>query len=105
MQSVLGDVDLIAQYYLKCLRPPARQGRIASSPRRRRTPRLIIVVVSGQPHAEDPPLTLGLLGNRFHLRAADVAHARKERPLVGQGRQVLVEKDAVPVIARALLKR
>ena len=62
MQSVLGDVDLIAENQFQRLRQFADDRRLLAVPRRRRRPRLVVsVVLRRQPHAEDATASFGVL--------------------------------------------
>ena len=71
MQSVLGDVNLIAENQFQRLRQFADNRRLFSVPRRRSRPRLFFsVVLRRQTHAEDATTALGLLDDSFNLRSA-----------------------------------
>ena len=106
MQSVLGDVDLIAENQFQRLRQFADDRRLLAVPRRRRRPRLLFfVVLWRQTHAEDATAAFGVLDDPFDLRSADPAHAREKRPLVGPRDEVVIEEDAVALLARSLLQR
>ena len=106
MQPFLGDVDLIAENQFQRLRQFADDRRLLSVPRRRGCPRLVFsVVLWRQTHAEDATASFGLLDDPFDLRSADLAHAREKRPLVGPRDEMVIEEDAVALLAWSLLQR
>ena len=74
--------------------------------RRRRGPGLHRRRLPGkQPHAEDSAAPFRVLRDLLDLGAAHLAHARKERPLIGPWREGVVQEHAVALLPRALLQR
>jgi hypothetical protein len=103
MESVLGDVDLVAHDQLQLLRELAGQWRIVSAPRGGCSPRLVVLILRWQTHADDSTPSFGCAGDGLHPASTDPAYARQKRPLIRPRTQLLVDKDAVALVTCALL--
>jgi hypothetical protein len=74
--------------------------------RRPSGPRLVIaVLLRRETYAEDAAATFRFLDDPFDLGSADLAHAREKCPLVRQRREVVIDEDAVRLVAGSLLQR
>jgi len=106
VQTLLGDVQLVAEDHLHRLRQCSDNGRCLVVTRGRRRPRLVVpVFLWRQPHAEDSAAPFRLLRDLLDLGAAHPAQAREERPLVGPWHECVIEEHAVALLSSALLQR
>ena len=106
VQTLLGDVQLVAEDHLHRLRQCSDNGRCLVVTRGRRRPRLVVpVFLWRQPHAEDSAAPFRLLRDLLHRGAAHLAHARKECPLVDPRYVRVIEEHAVALLSGALLQR
>ena len=104
MQPFLGDVDLIAENQFHCLRQFAGDRRFLAAAGRRGCLRFLFsVVLRRQAYAEDATTAFGPLYDRINVRPAYLAHGREKRPLVCPGDEVVIEEDAVVLLARSFL--
>ena len=103
MQAFLGDVDLIAENQLQRRRQFADDRRLLAMPRRRGRPRLRLL---RRPVVAAARRGCGLVvrrpGRSLRPALADLAHAREKRPLVWPRNEVVIEEDAVVLLARPL---
>ena len=105
-EMLLGNVDLIAEHQFKRLGQRPRDGRFLPPARGRGGPRKIfILLLESQPHADDAPPAFGLTGQGLGLRARDLPHGGKKRPLVFIWLELLVQEDAVARCPWLLLQR
>ena len=86
------------------MRQLARDRRIPTTPRWSGYPRLVLsVVLRWQTHAEDATTALGFFYHPFNLRSANPVDAGEKGPLVLPGDKLIVEEDAVVLLAGFLL--
>ncbi len=103
-ESVLGDVDLVAENEFQGLRQSPTIGGALRLARRRRGPRLAFVLVRARAIARrrSAAAPVGLADERARpatrLSLRDVG---QKRPLVGMRLELVVEEDAVAALARA----
>src|SRR5271157_180055 len=104
-QVLPSNIDLIRENQLQALRQPVKD-RWLTMPRRRRSPRPIIILIShSYRHADDSPLGFRIADQSFDLRPADSSQPRQKRPLVRIWLELLVDKDGISPLPRLLLQR